>query len=614
MLPNLNYLPNERNFRSLNSINSTPEFQTLQYYIEITELFYDKIESDDFDSLYEKFKFFITNQDLKNEREIFLLRSFILNLLYHITFVRLKRRKIPVQLFYHLFKEKPELLNDFQQIIFCYTSFYESIETPFTSIFFSDLNDDFENDLNEKHFYSLYEEDCLKAFLKDDDVSKLQNYISKNSELPADYMCPLFHLDPINIEFSENMRVSINILDFCAFYGSSGCFKLLSINGNKFDEYTASLAVAGGNTEIINILVQNGIVFDSCFRTSIKYYRRSISEWLLSNYKCEFFDLPDCISFCDYRAFLFLLLNGEDPNKGLYNKNSQTFLSYIITRSPLNLELLKILIQRGLQINERCKTERVTSLYELCTLKYFDIEAIELLISAGANINAGSYTPLYALCNKEKTYINEIDFFLKKGANINAGDKTPLCALFSKHYVDYELVSYLFSKGADPNAGFETPLCVLFTQRDNYFNYEAITYLIHHGADINKEFYFKLRRYTPLNYFCSQSNVDISMLKFLIEMGADVNKTSTDSIGHEYTPLYALCSHYTPNVTAMKLLIENGADVNKGCKLPLYLLCSKQEINQEAIQLLVENGSKIDSKIQYTTYSRPQLKQLLNIK
>ena len=605
MLQNPSYLSNERKFPKLSSITSTPEFQKLKPYIDITESFYDIIEADDFEALYTKFRGIVLNENSESERELFFLRSYVLILLNHIVFVRLKKRRYIVNLFTRLYQEKPDLQQFFLHVS---THVIHSI-SPFSNVFFSAPD---ETELNKSYFYTIYEENTLKKFVKDDDVNKLKEFRSKEKDFSSNYYFSLDHSDPINIEFMKSMRVSISLLDFCVFYGSSECFKLLLINKKSFNEYTALLSVSGGNLEIIHLLEQNGLNFDSCFKASINYHRRDLSEWLLSNYKCEFFNLADCISFCDYTALLFLLLNGANPNNELYNKNSQTFLCYTITQGPLNLELLQILIQRGLQINEICKSDRVTALYELCAIEeYFDIGAIKLLISSGADINHGSYTPLYALCAKQKAKREEIDFFLQNGADINAGDKTPLCALFSKPTVDYELADHLLSKGADPNAGFKTPLCILFTKQNH--DYDAITYLIQHGADINKEFYFNLRSYTPLNYFCSQSIINLKMLKFLIQMGAKVNQTSKDPMCNEYTPLYALCSHHHTDLEALKLLIENGADVNKGCKLPLYLLCSKQEINKEAIQLLIKSGSKIDSKVMYTTISKPELKQLLKM-
>ena len=69
------------------------------------------------------------------------------------------------------------------------------------------------------------------------------------------------------------------------------------------------MSVCGGNFEIIHECEESGISFDSCFEYCILLHHHTISEWLLSNYKCELFPSSKCLEYYDYETFLFLEFN-----------------------------------------------------------------------------------------------------------------------------------------------------------------------------------------------------------------------------------------------------------------------------------------------------------------
>lgn len=80
---------------------------------------------------------------------------------------------------------------------------------------------------------------------------------------------------------------------------------------------------------------------------------------------------------------------------------------------------------------------------------------------------------------------------------------------------------------------------------------------------------------------------DLEEVKYLVENGADVNKTDNDG----KTPLLMALREYTDNIIIY--LVENGADVNKADKhgdTPLLDACSNNSL--KIVRYLIENGAQ----------------------
>ena len=87
------------------------------------------------------------------------------------------------------------------------------------------------------------------------------------------------------------------------------CFKHAISTGTYDMNDIVKYAVVGGNKEIIHILEQNNISFDSCFEVSVQYHRYEVSDWLLTHYKCEEFDITKTFDYHNLKAFIFLKEN-----------------------------------------------------------------------------------------------------------------------------------------------------------------------------------------------------------------------------------------------------------------------------------------------------------------
>ena len=98
---------------------------------------------------------------------------------------------------------------------------------------------------------------------------------------------------------SNEIREYINLIDCSAFYGSVQIFKYLLMNGvlsssrnhTRTNHDISTLAIAGGNYEIIRLLVQKNIEFNDCYELSTIYHHNELSEWIKLNFKNSYKDI-----------------------------------------------------------------------------------------------------------------------------------------------------------------------------------------------------------------------------------------------------------------------------------------------------------------------------------
>ncbi|OHT09497.1 hypothetical protein TRFO_04592 [Tritrichomonas foetus] len=148
-------------------------------------------------------------------------------------------------------------------------------------------NDMSENNLNDRKILS--ESHYLHVIIAEDDVDSLQRVVSKEN----------FSIDTrVDISLlccSELLVNKPTILLLSAFYGAIRCFKFLFLNhASVFNEdlsdtsnTIATYAVAGGNIEIIRILIQENIIFTEAFFSSISFHRNDLFYWFLDQNICH---------------------------------------------------------------------------------------------------------------------------------------------------------------------------------------------------------------------------------------------------------------------------------------------------------------------------------------
>ena len=653
----IEFIPENRKFKTLSGIpKESKKFKVLQKYIEIEGILFQKqstTEENAF-SIFNEIKLILERNG--NDEN---LLSYLIKLLNYFILIRPKQAIISCNLLSALisnYGDKRDFIINTIKSDENYKSHLFIQDVLYSQKIVEDRPKDFI--YRQETVLSLYKEGSLEFILKEDNVNQLKEYIGRNQNISKieflnDSSSPFFIIK------KSHSNIEIDLLDFCSFYGSFECFKFLRINNFKFGNYIREMSIFGGNFNIIHEVVENNISFDYCYEYYIKYHQRSLNEWSLSNYKCEIFPSTKCVEYYDYYSFLFFLFNefddihfeyfirnqgfglgfidtiidlGADINKEfkeLYFIEKITPLSYLFTRKVLNIELIKLLVQRGADINKGEKTP----LYYLCYQRDINIEAIKLLIELGADVNIGENrsdsirTPLACLCKRDDVNLEAVKLLIENGADVNKSDVsfwefiTPLAFLCIEENVNIGAIKLLIDNGADPNEGRKsennesdmcTPLGFLCKQRD--INFEAIKALIQLGADVNKMFYGGIAnkiKYTPLGYLCQHKNINFEAIKFLIENNADINKECKE-INDYITPLGYLCHQNKISVEFIKYFINNHADVNKGTVTPLFYLCKHKEINNELIKLLLENGADVNKELQFSIFIFTPLSYLIH--
>ena len=336
------------------------------------------------------------------------------------------------------------------------------------------------------------------------------------------------------------------------------------------------------------------------------------------NSDTSFNSLDFCCLYGSAECFKFLLQNGYKCSKNAPE----------LSICGGNLEILEILDQSGASFdNLICKSiqyhhKNITEIlysnfkFEIFSLthclEYFDYEAFLIFLHQGIGVNYGEKSPLNFICEQCIVDLNLVQLLLNYGADVNKEFKgyrtmTPLGYLCSKDTINLEAIKLLVNKGADVNNGEITPIFSLVAHNIIDQNiYEAMKLLISKGADLNKTS-IKLGKYTPLSYLCNQQNINLHLLKFLIENGADVNHGNIPSLTY-------LCQHYDINYEAFQILLDHGADINKGSvtplKLALTITCKQEsrffhhfirhkEINNDLVKFLIEKGSDVNQEFEY---------------
>ena len=147
-----------------------------------------------------------------------------------------------------------------------------------------------------------------------------------------------------------------------------------------------------------------------------------------------------------------LIDNGWDVNYGEVLPLSIAVGSYCMLQDSLSLEIVKLLLKNGANVNGVEMNSCVSPLF--IAVERNDTLMVNLLIKAGACVSVKNFvgsTPLFAECNNKSADIAYI--LIKNGANINERDYDNRTPLFEAVWnVNFEIVSFLLQNGADVNA------------------------------------------------------------------------------------------------------------------------------------------------------------------
>ena len=498
----MKFLEENRKFKSLSSIpKDSKEYMCLRNHIQIEELLFSSDSTNSKDFCYQQIKSILQNNN--SEVNISLLEYLIDLLSYYICIRTIKHKEFPLFIITKLISDYKIYQNfiintmknsKYGKLYYYYNYFHGN--TP-------------RKREDEKYYYLTENHNgSIDKIIRNDDLDMLKEYIftrsnGDNEEMFKNEKFVCYYLDYHSEDDDVYKYDYFNLISYCCYYGATNCLKFLKSNGFQFGSYSKEMSILSADYEIIHLIVQEDISYDNCFIYSIKYHRRDISEWLLSNYKCEIFNTRKCIEYYDYLSFIFLLLNGVNT----INNSDDFPLGYICTQPHICMEALQLLIDKGSNINQFFKYHGIcdTPLGILLNKKVTNDEAVDLLIKNGANVKEDfmpnyckSFSILVYFCQRKKIDIEMIKYLLKRCINVNN--------VYEEH-----------------TGVFYTALGALCERED--INEEAIKVILGYSPYVDQECIdHDKNKFTPLGFLCRNQTIHADMIKLLIKFGADVNK------------------------------------------------------------------------------------------
>lgn len=243
------------------------------------------------------------------------------------------------------------------------------------------------------------------------------------------------------------------------------------------------------------------------------------------------------------------------------NKPGYTPLSCAVSQG--NIDSIKLLLAHGARLSTSWFQDRTTwfskdkavatgSTYLHLAASRGRTKASDFLIAKGLDVNAktdSENTSLHSAA--ENGHLDTVKLLIAKGAKIDVRTvrtSPPLHRAVKNEHA--EIVKILLEKGADVNVCSSVYPSSLFLCARNK-NTRIARLLIAKGADVNKP--WKRGAFTLINYplHIAVGKGDITMVKLLINNGANVNVKDT----HGRTPLYWA----KENREIVKILKAHGA-------------------------------------------------------
>lgn len=225
----------------------------------------------------------------------------------------------------------------------------------------------------------------------------------------------------------------------------------------------------------------------------------------------------------------------------------------------------------------------------ILAVKKGDFKMVELLVSAGADVNAQDKAGNFPLlCAVEQSRLDIVALLLESGVDVNASNKKGETALFWAAKVD--IANLLIRAGADVNVQDKegnSPL--LYVIGNSKLDIGAIvdiaTFFIESGSDINV---FNKKGETPL-YLANQKRSE-SIYNALVQAGAKEEENVDDN---RNTPL--LLAVEKSDLQLVNYLISIKANLeakNKNGKTSLLIACYNG--NLPIIEALVRAGANLE--------------------
>ncbi|MCP9611975.1 ankyrin repeat domain-containing protein [Coprobacter tertius] len=333
----------------------------------------------------------------------------------------------------------------------------------------------------------------------------------------------------------------------------------------------------------------NNIV-DMAMKTYSEEFISDLIDWSLPVTGPEFFtDRFDLLTDALYRRqfYLFdkLIRLGADINH--VEKGRLEFYPTLLCKATFspNLELMKILIEKGADVN--CGSIKMRPIN--VASKIYDEKYIRFLLDHGAKP--------YFNGNTDIRNLKALEILLDSGVDINAVDKSHCSFLW--HAVKNNLlplVSYLIDHGANMNIPDKKGIYPIDMAKKDCYDL-----LLKAGATDNKTKRMEAFILSAIDMYREEMGIEI--IKNLIS-GSINNQLCNDTILEDefHTKLYAWSSPLLISTTLgyeniVTALISNKADLNLCDRLGNYpLLKATESGNYNLVKILLSAGSDTDGK------------------
>ena len=399
--------------------------------------------------------------------------------------------------------------------------------------------------------------DPISIAIRDDNLEMFQDIIShSNIDEMSSTKIQYSFFEPFHFINQMIKMELLSLIEYASFFGSINIFKFLLTNDNNLTKFRGKFAIAGGNAEIIHILEENDINFNSldCLSTAIQFNHNDIVHYLhdTKEVKYDIKLIQTCVQY-ENISILEEIFN-ETPKS---NEDQSAIISAIETATNTgNLDIILYLLNQMSKRDDKIgETQLISFLNNACRFGYLDIVQYfinEKHVSYTSDLFKGLYSA------SEFGHISTVKFLCTL-PKINLNYKyqvttdTPLTIAAYNGHLD--IVKFLYKlNGVDVNHQLYNYRTAIFRAAEGQ-HYEVFKFLDENAS--NKSDIIKIVDMGGWNLLEVASQYDcVEVIKYLIEIkGFDINS-------HNSMPLQKAIQNNCVNVIKYFLTLKNIKLIN----------------------------------------------------